>query len=273
MIANPAEDLLGGGRAHIRLRTGAESLGDLGSHLDDARRLGHGECLRVGVGDDEIDPLQPGGDHVVDGVAARAADAEYGDSGLQLADVRGGKIECHGCLSITRALDCPGRRPRELVNAEGGGKDSSEALAKPSSDLSKVAVSPCPELPRMPRFDVFKMNVLRIDQQPGWNREGGALGLARQPAEAERTAKPHRPAQHLAGKFGKTAELRGSAAQDDPRLWFCGKWGIRQAVPDHLKYLLGPVPNDVRDRGTRHDLWNIPLTVAGGRHRHQFTRV
>ena len=52
----------------------------------------------------------------------------------------------------------------------GCGKDSSEALAKPSSDLSKIAVSPCLELPRMPRFDVFKMSVLRIDQKARWNR-------------------------------------------------------------------------------------------------------
>ena len=110
----------GRGRADIRLRTGAEALGDLGAHLDDALRLRHGERLRVGVGDDEIDALQSGGDHVVDGVAAGSADAEDGDARLQLADVRGSKIECHGCLSITtRALVRPGRRPRELVKVEG----------------------------------------------------------------------------------------------------------------------------------------------------------
>ena len=89
MIADFVDDFLGRGRADIGLRTGAEALGDLGAHLHDALRLGHGERLRVGVGDDEIDPLQSGGDHVVDGVAAGAADAEYGDPRLQLADVRG----------------------------------------------------------------------------------------------------------------------------------------------------------------------------------------
>jgi hypothetical protein len=51
------------------------------------------------------------------------------------------------------------------------GKDSSKPLAEPSSDLSEIAVGSCPELPRMSRFDVFKVGVLRIDQQPGRNGE------------------------------------------------------------------------------------------------------
>ena len=83
----------GRGGADFRLRAGAEALGDLGAHLDDALRLRHGQRLRVGVGDDEIDALQPGGDHVVDGVAAGAADAEHGDPRLQLADVRDVEID------------------------------------------------------------------------------------------------------------------------------------------------------------------------------------
>ena len=69
--------------------------------------LRHRQRLRVGVGDDEIDALKPGGDHVVDGVAASAADAEHGNPRLQFADVRGSQIECHGCLSITRAWVAP----------------------------------------------------------------------------------------------------------------------------------------------------------------------
>ena len=88
MVANFVDHLLGRGRADVRLRTRAEALGDLRAHLDDALRLRHGQRLRIGVGDDEIDTLQSGGDHVVDGVAARAADAEHGDARLQLADVR-----------------------------------------------------------------------------------------------------------------------------------------------------------------------------------------
>src|ERR1700761_2940386 len=98
------------------------------------------------------------------------------------------------------------------------GKDSSEAFAKPSPDLSEVAVSPCLELPRMPRFDMFEMSVLRIDQQARRDRERRALGLVGQPAEAERAADPHRTAENLGGEFGKTGQLRSSAAEDDPCL-------------------------------------------------------
>src|SRR4029079_15424978 len=172
-------------RADIGLRSGAEALGHLRAHLHDALGLRHGERLRVGVGDDEVDALQPGSDHVIDGIAACSTDAEDGNPRFQLADVRGCQIECHGYLSsITRALVRPGRRPREMVKVVWYEDRSSEALSKPSSDPSEIAVSPCPELPRMPRFDVFKMSVLRIDQEARGHRERGALGLVGQPGGA-----------------------------------------------------------------------------------------
>ena len=91
MIADLVDHFLRGGGADVGLRARAEALGDLRAHLDDARRLRHGQRLRVGVGDDEIDALQSGGDHVVDGIAAGAADAEDGDARLQLAECQGEK--------------------------------------------------------------------------------------------------------------------------------------------------------------------------------------
>src|SRR4051812_10600316 len=90
------------------------------------------------------------------------------------------------CLSITRALfhDVP-RPAAQGVDASPGKREkSSEALAQPSSDLPEIAVSPClHELPRMPRFDMFKMSILWIDQEPRRHRERGALGLVGQPSE------------------------------------------------------------------------------------------
>src|ERR1700726_3059123 len=115
------------------------------------------------------------------------------------------------------------RRPQELVKVECNGKDSSEALTQPSSAFSEIAGSPCPELPRMPRFDAFKMSVLRIDQQARGNRERRALCLTGQPAEAERAAEPDRPAENLGGEFGKAGELCRTTAQDNPRLRLCRK--------------------------------------------------
>src|ERR1043165_6281017 len=198
MIADLVDHFLGGGSSDVRLRAGAEALRHLGAHLHDALRLRHRERLRVGIGDDEVDALQSGGDHVVDRIAAGAADAEHGDPRLQLADVRGSKIECHGCLSIrARCFTMPqGRWPKAWMEVEDQETGSSEALAKPSSDLSEITVSPCPqELPRMPRFDMFKMSVLRIEQQARGHREGCAPRLAGQPCKTERAADAYRPRQ------------------------------------------------------------------------------
>src|SRR5690606_41139313 len=61
-------------RSSDLLRAGAETLGDMGAELDQTFGLRRGERLRVGIGDHEFDAAKPGGDHVVDGVAAAAAD-------------------------------------------------------------------------------------------------------------------------------------------------------------------------------------------------------
>ena len=58
MIADLVDHLLGGRAPDLGLRAGAETFGDLHAHLDDALGLRHGERLRVGIGDDEVDALQ-----------------------------------------------------------------------------------------------------------------------------------------------------------------------------------------------------------------------
>ena len=102
MIADLVDHLLGRGAPDVGLRAGAETFGDLDAHLDDALGLRHGERLRVGVGDDEVAAQQAGRDHVVDGVAAGAADAEHGDPRLELPDVGHFEIDGHG-LPLVRA--------------------------------------------------------------------------------------------------------------------------------------------------------------------------
>src|SRR5580692_2712307 len=98
----------------------------------------------------------------------------------------------------------------------------------------------------MPRFDMLKMSVLRIDQEPGGHRERGVLGLVREPAEAERAANPHWAAENLARQFDNAGELRGAAAQDNSGFGLRRKRGIRKPVADHFKNLLGALPDDVR---------------------------
>src|SRR5262249_8323464 len=103
MIADFVDHFFGGGAANLRLRTGAETLGHLRAHLDDALCFRHRERLRVRVGDNEVDALQAGRDHVVHGIAAGAAYAENSDPRLHFPDVRDRQIDGHVCLMIARA--------------------------------------------------------------------------------------------------------------------------------------------------------------------------
>ena len=98
MITDLVDDLLGRRAPDFRLRAGAEALGNLEAHLDDAGSARQGESLRIGVGDDEVDTVEAGLDHVVDRIATGATDAEHRDPGLQFPDVRGLQIHRHGCL-------------------------------------------------------------------------------------------------------------------------------------------------------------------------------
>src|SRR5580693_7441637 len=90
------------GTADVGLRTGAETFGRLHAHLDDALGARHGQRLGIRVGDDEIDALEPGIDHVVDGVTARAADAENGDPRLQFTDVESLQVNAQRPTSLER---------------------------------------------------------------------------------------------------------------------------------------------------------------------------
>ena len=75
---------LGGGAADVRARARAEALGDVAAQLDRPLGGGIGERLGIGVGDNEFDALQLAFDHVVDRVAAGAADADHGDTRLKI---------------------------------------------------------------------------------------------------------------------------------------------------------------------------------------------
>ena len=84
VVADFLERFFGRGASDFGFRAGAEPFGDLQAHLDDALGARRGERLRVGVGDDEVDADEARDDHVVDGVAAGAADAADQDAGLRV---------------------------------------------------------------------------------------------------------------------------------------------------------------------------------------------
>ena len=90
---------LGGGAADIRFRSGAESLGDRRAELDLAAGKRMCQRLAVGVGDQEIDSVKVGIDHVVDGIAAGAANTDHGDARAKfLHGLRNGQVDGHDCL-------------------------------------------------------------------------------------------------------------------------------------------------------------------------------
>jgi len=84
MVEDIVECLFGGGATDFGPRASAEALGDRDAELDRPIGMGLTEGLRIGVRHDEVDAFQVGLDHVVDGVTAGAADADYGDPWFQL---------------------------------------------------------------------------------------------------------------------------------------------------------------------------------------------
>ena len=78
--ADVLDRLLGGCLADFVLGAGAEAFGQPPPELDAVLGARGRQRLGIGVGDDELGARQPGRNHVVDGVAAGAADADHGDA-------------------------------------------------------------------------------------------------------------------------------------------------------------------------------------------------
>ena len=72
---------LGGGAADLGVAAGAEPAGEVAPDVELDVGIAHQQRLGVGVDGDELDALEPGVDHPVDGVDAAAADADDLDHG------------------------------------------------------------------------------------------------------------------------------------------------------------------------------------------------
>ena len=91
--------LLGGGAADIRLGSGTKSLRNCAAKLDFPAGQRMGKRLPIGVRDKEIDSIEVGVDHVVDGIAASAANTDNGDARTQfLHCLWNGQIDGHETL-------------------------------------------------------------------------------------------------------------------------------------------------------------------------------
>ena len=105
MVEDFGQRLLGGGGTDLRLRAGAQPLRQGRTHLYATLRGILHQRLRIGVGDDEFDPLEPALDHVVDGIAASATDTENGNARLEIGEVRNSQIDGH--FAWRPELICP----------------------------------------------------------------------------------------------------------------------------------------------------------------------
>ena len=96
VLDNLIDFLFGGCPADFRPRTGAKALSDAQAQLDLTLTFGLGEGLCVGIRHNAHDALDIRGEHVVDRIAAGAADPENDDSRPQFGRSFGhGKIEGH----------------------------------------------------------------------------------------------------------------------------------------------------------------------------------
>src|SRR5436309_5427607 len=105
------------------------------------------------------------------------------------------------------------RRPARFYD----GHSPSEALAKPSSHPREIAVRPRHELSRAPRFELFEMRYLRIDQEACRDRERRALGGFGQAGDAERPSDPHPAREDPGGGLGQAGELARASRQHHAR--------------------------------------------------------
>ena len=93
--ANLLERLLRSSLADFGLGAGADAFREARTELDAMFRARDGQRLGVRVGDDELGAGETGGQHVVDGVAAAAADADDDDARLQVRILRRLHLRIH----------------------------------------------------------------------------------------------------------------------------------------------------------------------------------
>ncbi len=96
------DGFFGRGLADLGLGAGAEALGQVDAQLNAMLGAGGGQRLRVGVGDDEFDAGQARRDHVVDGVAACAADADHGQPRPEIGDLGQLQLDAHRRPRVAR---------------------------------------------------------------------------------------------------------------------------------------------------------------------------
>src|SRR4051794_37575229 len=174
---------------------------------------------------------------------------------------------CHpSCaLGARRTLTPPGRTGPPP--AWSSFLESSEALPQPSSDPCEISACSCRRMPRSPRFEMFEMHRLRIDEQTRRHRKGRSFGFLRQPRNAERPADAHGPAENLPGQLHQSGELTGAAGENHPAARLGRERRVRQPVTNHLQNFFDPRLDDAHKRRARDELRRFAIVVVARRNR------
>jgi hypothetical protein len=118
------DGFLSRGATDLGTGAGAQTLGDLKPELDAVLGDGVVQRLGIGVGDNEVDTLDLGVDHVGDGVASGSTDTDHSDARAQLSTA-GGPI----LMLIAILLQSASRRP-DFGTPDSGREVASDYLSK-----------------------------------------------------------------------------------------------------------------------------------------------
>ena len=144
----------------------------------------------------------------------------------------------------------------------------SEAFAQPSSDPCHVAARSCHQLPRSPRFEVFEMRRLRVDQ--------AGPPPPRRPAPWPLPASRRAPA---GGRYARDACRMRAARSAMPVSWLAPPVSTTRAarlgrerrrgetVAHHFQDFLDPRLDDAHQRRPRDELRRLALVISDRRHR------
>src|SRR5215469_2455285 len=114
----------------------------------------------------------------------------------------------------------------------------------------------------MPRFKMFEMRRLWVDEQARRDRKGRSLGRIRSAGDPQRAPKPYWAAEQPGRQFRQSVELAGSAGQDHVTAPVGRDRACGQAVTDHFKDFLDPWSDDVHYRRPRYELRLLALVLV-----------
>src|SRR5262245_7727605 len=155
------------------------------------------------------------------------------------------------------------RRPARSYD----GQSPLEALAKPSSHPREITFRPGHELSRAPRFELFEMRHLGVDQEPGRDRECRTFGSLGQSRDAERPAHAHPARENARGGLGQPRELARAAGQHHARTRIRRKRRGGEPVAHHFQNFLDAGADDAHEGGAGDDVRRLALVLADRRHR------